>query len=436
MEAYTLAHLTDGALLRDLAALAAHDRVTVSRLLAHIAEVDARRLYAPAGYPSMHMYCVRELRFSDDVAFKRIRAARAARAFPVIFEAIANGRLNPSAVVLLKPHLFEETAEALLAAAAYKSRSEIERMLAERFPQPELPTRIRAITPSPKFRQLVPEPVGRPDSELVVRRVEPCVSGSAASPLEPGESTSSGAPSSEPTAAIDPRVTPAFEFRQLAPGPVETCERPLDRVVTAVAASPGSTPRPRITPLAPERFALQLTMSRSLHDKLRYSQELLSHQMPSGDVAFVLERALDALITKLEREKFAAASKPRTGQRRGSTRARQMPAEVKRAVWKRDHGQCTFVSETGKRCESRKFLEFDHVEPVARGGRATVSGVRLRCRAHNQLEAERAFGSGFMREKRERARQAAARRRAELAQQPRAARAAPRLEPSGLPSSI
>ena len=74
---------------------------------------------------------------------------------------------------------------------------------------------------------------------------------------------------------------------------------------------------------------------------------------------------------------------------------------MKRTVWERDGGRCTFVGESGHRCESRTRLEFDHVEPVATGGHATVKGLRLRCRAHNQYEAERAFGRDFMNAKRE-----------------------------------
>ena len=65
---YSLSHLSDGALLRDLAALVAQDRATTARLLAHIAECDARRLYLPAAYPSMFAYCVHELRLSEDAA--------------------------------------------------------------------------------------------------------------------------------------------------------------------------------------------------------------------------------------------------------------------------------------------------------------------------------------------------------------------------------
>ncbi len=61
MKTYSLSHLSDHALLRDLAALVARDRETTAALLAHIAEVDARKLYLPAAYPSMFLYCVQEL---------------------------------------------------------------------------------------------------------------------------------------------------------------------------------------------------------------------------------------------------------------------------------------------------------------------------------------------------------------------------------------
>jgi len=179
-----------------------------------------------------------------------------------------------------------------------------------------------------------------------------------------------------------------------------------------------------VAPLAPGRYALQLTMSQELHDDLRYAQKLLSHQVPSGEVAQVLHRALKALIGQLEKRKFAATSRPRQqaatpggrattggGVPDGTaTRGRYVPAHVKRTVWERDAGRCTFVSDAGRRCPARTLLEFDHVDEVARGGRATVEGIRLRCRAHNQFGAECAFGAQFMRHKREASQEASTRR--------------------------
>ena len=167
-----------------------------------------------------------------------------------------------------------------------------------------------------------------------------------------------------------------------------------------------------MTPLAPERFSVQFTVGQDTFETLRYVQALLGHQIPSGDVAEVFDRALHALKSELEKTRFAATTRPRAGGKRTSDNPRYVPPHVKRTVWERDGGQCGFVSENGARCPERSRLEFDHVVEVARGGEATIDGIRLRCRAHNQYEAERTFGAGFMEHKRDQARRAAEERRA------------------------
>jgi hypothetical protein len=110
-----------------------------------------------------------------------------------------------------------------------------------------------------------------------------------------------------------------------------------------------------VAPLSPERFALQVTIGQGTHDNLRYAQALLGHAVPAGDVAEVLDRALVALIGQLEKQKFAATTRPRP--QRSSADPRHIPAHVKRTVWERDGGQCTFVGEAGQRCASRTRLE-------------------------------------------------------------------------------
>ncbi|HEY3215804.1 MAG TPA: HNH endonuclease, partial [Candidatus Eisenbacteria bacterium] len=144
MSRYALSHLADRTLLRDLTVLVAQDRTTTAELLAHIAEVDARKLYLPAAYPSMHAYCLGELHFCEQAAFKRILAARTARRFPAILDAVAEGRLHLTGVVLLAPHLTEGTADDLLAAATHKSKAEIERLLAASFPRADVLDRVEA----------------------------------------------------------------------------------------------------------------------------------------------------------------------------------------------------------------------------------------------------------------------------------------------------
>jgi 5-methylcytosine-specific restriction endonuclease McrA len=115
-------------------------------------------------------------------------------------------------------------------------------------------------------------------------------------------------------------------------------------------------------------------------------------------MVLVLKGALKLAKTELEKRKFAATDRP--GHSRPGSSPRHIPAAVKREVWERDEGRCTFVSESGRRCEERARLEYDHIEPVARGGEATAENVRLACRSHNQYAAERAFGAEFMERKR------------------------------------
>jgi hypothetical protein len=160
--------------------------------------------------------------------------------------------------------------------------------------------------------------------------------------------------------------------------------------------------RSSLTPLAPQRFALQVTIDQQTHDALRHAQELIGHP---ADVAEVIKRALGLLVTQLEKRKYAETSKPRPAQERSSSNPRHIPAYVRRAVRQRDQDQCTFESESGLRCAERKSLEFDHNQEVARGGEATVDNIRLRCHAHNQYTAECTFGPGFMEEKRREARE-------------------------------
>jgi len=130
----SLSQLGDGDLLRVLAALAAQERFAIAKLLALIGEVDRRRLYAAAGYSSMHGYCVGELHLSEDAAWRRIQAARIARRFPVLLHLLAAGKLHLTAVCMLAPHMTAENERELVESATHRRRSEIETMLALRFP--------------------------------------------------------------------------------------------------------------------------------------------------------------------------------------------------------------------------------------------------------------------------------------------------------------
>ena len=149
MDPFAVSHFSDDGLRHDLKTRVARDCTSTAVLLTRIAEFDDRKLYLRDGYPSMHAYCVHELHFSEGAAYKRITAARAARRFPAVLVAVAEGRVHLRAVLMLAPHLTSGNVDELLAAATHKTRVEIEQLLAQRFPRPDLPERLRAIPSSP-----------------------------------------------------------------------------------------------------------------------------------------------------------------------------------------------------------------------------------------------------------------------------------------------
>jgi hypothetical protein len=159
----------------------------------------------------------------------------------------------------------------------------------------------------------------------------------------------------------------------------------------APAAQSPARYRPTATPLAPDRYQFTFTGNRETRELLDLAKDMLSHAVPDRDTGEIMNRALKALVRDLARRKFAATSRPRSN---SGTRKdpRDPSAAVKREVWVRDHGRCAYVAKDGRRCGARAFLEFHHVEARARGGPGTAGNIELRCRSHNDHEAERVFG--------------------------------------------
>ena len=262
MRQYTLDHLSDAVLLRQLSELVARDRKTTAELLAHIAEVDDRRLYAEAGRPSMFAYCVEDLHMSEDAAYRRIHVARAARRFPVLFGELETGRLHLSGVSLLAPHLTQENLDDLIAGARRKGIRGIEAWLTVRGLGERAPAQactIKPVTP----RAVEPARV-RVDPDMFFRPAEA---------LEQSKGTDE---------------EPSMRKAETTVSTTEHVSRQVDE----------------LTPKEPELYRMQVTIPKSTHDKLREAQALLSHAVPLGDVAQVLDRALDLLIKRLLSRRF------------------------------------------------------------------------------------------------------------------------------------
>jgi len=342
--------LSDHDLLARIGVLAGREREATVELVAHLAALDARpALFAAAGHGSLFTYCTEVLRLSEDATCNRIQAARACRDFPVILDRLASGAMSLTSVRILRPHLTLENHEAVLARACGRSRREIEALVAELAPRPDVPSSVRKLPTATQAPTLVPA-ASSPETRVDVPTL--------ASP-EPAPPVSS-------------------------PPPLVTTRRPI------------------IETTSPERYRVQFTIGKESHEKLRRVQALLRREIPSGDPGAIFDRALTLLLEKVERTRLGAAKKPRPRPIRPGTDgqlrtpivpSRDLPRHVQRAVCRRDGDQCAFVSRDGHRCTERTFLEFHHIVPYAKGGLATVENISLRCRRHNQYEAELVFGA-------------------------------------------
>src|SRR5215467_14420096 len=136
----------------------------------------------------------------------------------------------------------------------------------------------------------------------------------------------------------------------------------------------------RLEPLSPARHRLELTISADVRAKLERATSLLGHRIPNGRLELVLDRALDALLAKLEKERLGRAARPIRKVR--TSKAGRISRAVRREVFARDGERCSFTDAHGNRCQSRTRLELDHVDPRACGGGDDASNLRVVCRAH------------------------------------------------------
>jgi hypothetical protein len=354
--------ISDDVLLARVADLVGRSRRVEAELISHLAEVDRRRLYLREACPSMHVYATTRLHLSDAEAYLRITAARLSRRFPMVLAMLGDGRLHLSAIAKLAPHLREDNAEVLLGRAARRSKRDIELLVAEVAPRPDVPSRMRRLS-SPAARATVGAAELRP---------------AGASCHEVADLAASSA---------DPRVSTRTAPNIASPMTVAS----LPRVAAAVVA-----------PIAPSRYKVQFTASSELHDKIERARGLLRHQVPDGDLAVVFDRAMTLLVRELERARFAATEAPRKAAHEAdpTPSSRRIPDPIKRAVWARDDGRCAFRDRKGRRCPARERLEFHHLVPFGQGGDHSPSNVALLCTGHNAYQADLDFGAAFMASKR------------------------------------
>jgi 5-methylcytosine-specific restriction endonuclease McrA len=412
------ADLSDAELLAATRSLVGRSNQLLAALLVHLGEVEARGIHRTRACSSLYTYCIYELRFSEDEAFRRVAAARLVRRFPALWDAVAAGELHLTGLLMLGPHLTEENLSEVLLRAKHRTKKEIARLVRQLDPLLDVPARIEPLGPAP-------------------------------APVPP----------SEPT--WDEFVSSFRPVRELAPG-----ERPRDWTANAndveAATEPPTEPQAHAlpvgarqpAPLLSERYRVQFTAGEEYVRLVEEARALLSHDAPRATLDEIQLRAMRALVAELKRKKYAVTAQTKKPGRAtaepmnagGSTaelegaktlevgaqvqpeveaqahpqaqpkararterepesahkseleslnprrRGRYVPASVRRAVFERDEGRCTYADGRGRRCAETHGLELHHVTAFAHGGEHTEANLTLRCRSHNTLVAEQDFG--------------------------------------------
>jgi len=356
-----LAAISDDDLLRRLAEILAQSRRVETDLVAHIAEVDERRLWAREAFHSMFAYCTEALHLSEAEAYLRVAAARASREHPMLLVMLGDGRLHLSGIAKLAPHLTGENREALLRRATHRSKRQIEELIAEIAPREDMPALVRKLPVRGTPPTVLPLEPG------LVRPSHPCPSPQGGGGwLRPGSGDSEDA---APTG-----------MSPLAPGTPSG----MGRFVTP----------PVVRPLAPGRYSVRFTASAGFREKLERLRALMRSQVPDGDLGAILEEAVTEKLERLEAHRFATTRHPRKdlSETDTSSASRRVPSAVRRAVRARDGNQCRYSDASGRRCKQRDRLEYHHRHPFGLGGDHRPENISLMCRAHNAYLAEHDYG--------------------------------------------
>ncbi len=350
--AHELKSVPDDDLLRRLAELVQRSRRVEAVLVAHIGEVDARRLYIRDA-PSMFAYCTHVLHLSEHEAYARITAARASRRHPALLVMLEDGRLHLSGIGKLAPHLTDANAADLLTRAAHRTKNQIEELVAEIAP--------------------------RPDVAAVVRKLPVRETGCATGELGPDR--------------VGAAVVALPLLAVATSAAVSQAERAPQQDPPRTVLPPPAPRPPAVTPLSPARYGVQFTADSKFRDKLARLQTLLR-----CDLASAIETAVDEKLARVEAKRFGSSKAPRSSLDAvdASLRSRHLPAAVRRSVRERDADRCTFRLRDGSRCPERRGLEFHHRDPYGRGGAHDPENVCLMCRQHNAYEAELDYGKDHM----------------------------------------
>jgi hypothetical protein len=285
-----LIHLSDQQLHCDTKSLASEERLVQLELLHHLLEVERRKLFLSLGFGSLFDYVVKELKYSESSAYRRIQAMKLLRDLPQVEEKLAQGSLTLTAASQLqslfkKEDVTEEVKLELVKEAENKSSLDVERQI--------------------------------------------------------------------------------LQFQGIE-----------------------AQSKEKIKQVSAEMVELKLTIPTELKEKLDQLRLQFSHVNPEMSYIALLEHLCDKALPKVKPQSTATPALEVKVEPQG----RHIPAVMKREVWERDGGCCSFTdANTGKRCGSKFQLQYDHIEPYALGGKTVLENLRILCAQHNRWRSEKTY---------------------------------------------
>jgi 5-methylcytosine-specific restriction endonuclease McrA len=348
-----------------------------AELLRYLAEYEHRQLHLRDGFSSIYVFLTRGHGYSEGAAARRSTVAKFSRHYPTVLISIAAGDLNLSVVDLLaravnKQELSDDHVPTLLSQLKRKSKTEAESILAE--------WGCRVVKGLQRER---------------IREV-----GITAAPCKPIA-----------TEARENSFGFAFNQASTNPSKQESADCLKDTEDSVDHDQPIET-----------EFQISMRLSKDAMNQLKRAQELLG----TNDIASTIEKLAsfhndrkDPLKNRKQAKTIkttlpppaavtdrnggtvncnAVPSKPRKTMQ--TTNSRYIIAQNRRVTFQKSSGQCTYVdSITGRRCEERKHLEVDHINPFAKGGDHSPENLQILCRAHNMMRARDEFGDRFIENK-------------------------------------
>jgi 5-methylcytosine-specific restriction endonuclease McrA len=356
---WQLGGVSDGALEVGAAELLGAGARLEARLVAHLAEIDARKLALRAGHSSLYDYCRKRLGLSDYEAFSRIAAARVARRFPVVFQLLDRREVTLTTLCELREFLNEENHVELLDAVKRKTKLQVREVLAERFPRADVAANARRLPTwdplsSGRYRLELTLSAEQKDKLEYARGLlgHAEASGDLARVLERGLDLLIAKLEQRRLGSLSAKAT----TKRAAAGP-GTSTAPQDRATS-------TTPRDRATSTAPRDRATSTA-----------PRDRATSTAPRDRATSTTPQASTAV------------------RETGRDVRQHIPLKVRRQVVARDGACCAFVGEDGHRCGARERLEFHHKLAWARRGPDTVENLQLLCRAHHRWVTELELGT-------------------------------------------